>query len=168
MRARTVREFQTLAADPAAVPAVGCEFSRTERLLIRFDRATAATPGPTANLINRYGNKMADVPVHHPATAGTRRSTSACVSRQSEYVVEITAKGATGEAKELIPHRFLVTPVTIAVLPGARYDHAIHWFVACRMRRRRRAGYGLSVAHAQSSNGSNASCRSGSRSLRAS
>jgi VWFA-related protein len=36
-RARTARDFQLLVGDAAAVPVVGREFSRTERLLIRFD-----------------------------------------------------------------------------------------------------------------------------------
>ena len=103
-RARTVREFQTIAADPAAVPAVAREFSRTERLLIRFEVYGNATP--TAVLMNRNGNKMADVPVAASATAGTHQiDLSLAAIAAGEYVVEITAKGATGEAKELIPLR---------------------------------------------------------------
>ena len=103
-RARTVREFQTIAADPAAVPAVAREFSRTERLLIRFEVYGNATP--TAVLMNRNGNKMADVPVAASAIAGTHQiDLSLAAIAAGEYVVEITAKGATGEAKELIPLR---------------------------------------------------------------
>ena len=103
-RARTVREFQTIAADPAAVPAVAREFSRTERLLIRFDVYGNATP--TAVLMNRNGNKMADVPVAASAVAGTHQiDLSLAAIAAGEYVVEITAKGATGEAKELVPLR---------------------------------------------------------------
>jgi VWFA-related protein len=103
-RARTVREFQTIAADPAAVPAVAREFSRTERLLIRFEVYGNATP--TAVLMNRNGNKMADVPVAASAIAGTHQiDLSLAAVAAGEYVVEITAKGATGEAMELIPLR---------------------------------------------------------------
>ena len=36
-RARTARDMQALAADGSATPVIGREFSRTERLLIRFD-----------------------------------------------------------------------------------------------------------------------------------
>ena len=103
-RARTAREFQTIAADPAAVPAVAREFSRTERLLIRFDVYGNATP--TAVLLNRNGKKMADVPVAASAIAGTHQiDLSLAAIAAGEYLVEITAKGATGEAKELVPLR---------------------------------------------------------------
>jgi hypothetical protein len=103
-RARTVREFQTIAADSTAVPAVAREFSRTERLLIRFEVYGNATP--TAVLMNRNGNKMADVPVAASPVAGTHQIDLSLASiAAGEYLVEITAKGATGEAKELVPLR---------------------------------------------------------------
>jgi VWFA-related protein len=103
-RARTVRDFQTIAADPAAVPAVARDFSRTERLLIRFEVYGNATP--TAILMNRNAQKMADVPVSASAVSGTRQiDLSLAAIAAGEYVLEITAKGATGEAKELIPLR---------------------------------------------------------------
>ena len=103
-RARTARDFQTLAADAAAVPVAGREFSRTERLLIRFDVYGAAVP--TAALLNRGGDKMTDVPVA-PAKAGGTHQIDMGLSSIAigEYVIEITAKGATGEAKELVPIR---------------------------------------------------------------
>jgi len=103
-RARTVREFQTIAADATAVPAVAREFSRTERLLIRFEVYGNATP--TAVLMNRNGNKMADVPVAVSPVAGTHQiDLSLAAIAAGEYLVEITATGATGEAKELVPLR---------------------------------------------------------------
>jgi hypothetical protein len=103
-RARTVREFQAIAADAAAVPAVAREFSRTERLLIRFEVYGNATP--TAVLMNRNGNKMADVPVTASPVAGTHQiDLSLAPIAAGEYLIEITAKGATGEAKELVPLR---------------------------------------------------------------
>jgi hypothetical protein len=103
-RARTVREFQTIAADQAAVPAVARDFSRTERLLIRFDVYGNATP--TAVLMNRNGQKMADVPVAASPVMGTHQIDLSLASiAAGEYVIEITVKGATGEAKELVPLR---------------------------------------------------------------
>ena len=103
-RARNAREFQTIAADPAAVPAVARDFSRTERLLIRFDVYGNATP--TAALLNRGGQKMADVPVAAAAAGGTHQIDMGLAAiATGEYLIEITAKGATGEAKELIPLR---------------------------------------------------------------
>jgi len=103
-RARTARDFQTIAADAAAVPAAGREFSRTERLLIRFDVYGAATPA--AALLNRNGEKMTDVPVAPARAGGTHQiDVSLAAIAIGEYLVEITAKGATNETKELVPIR---------------------------------------------------------------
>lgn len=103
-RARTARDFQAVAADAAAVPVAGREFSRTERLLIRFDVYGTATT--TAALLNRNGDKMADVPVAPAKTGGTHQIDLGLASIAiGEYLIEITAKGAAGEAKELVPIR---------------------------------------------------------------
>jgi hypothetical protein len=107
-RARTARELQTLVADTAAVPVATREFSRTERLLIRFDAYAAGTeqPQPTATLLNRAGQKMSDLPVAAAATGGTHQINLGLASIPAgEYLVEITMKGASGEAKELVPLR---------------------------------------------------------------
>jgi VWFA-related protein len=107
-RARTAREFQTLAADGAAIPAPGREFSRTERLLIRFDSYGPGTekPAVTAVLMNRAGQKMSDVQIA-PATAGAMHQIDLGLNSipAGEYLVEITAKSGDGEAKELVPFR---------------------------------------------------------------
>jgi VWFA-related protein len=103
-RARTARDFQAVAADAAAVPVAGREFSRTERLLIRFDVYGTATT--TAALLNRNGDKMADVPVAPAKAGGTHQIDLGLASIAiGEYLIEITAKGATAEAKELVPIR---------------------------------------------------------------
>ena len=103
-RARTALDFRTLAGDANAVPSIGREFSRTERLLIRFDVYGNATP--TAVLLNRGGQKMADVPVAATTVGGTHQIDLGLASiATGEYLVEITVKGATGEAKELVPLR---------------------------------------------------------------
>jgi hypothetical protein len=108
MRARTVREFQTLAADAAATPTAGRDFPRTERLLIRFDAyaAGAEQVQPTAVLLNRDGNKMADVPVTAAQAGGTHQINLSLASIPAgEYLVEIAVTSASGEAKELVPFR---------------------------------------------------------------
>ena len=103
-RARTARDFQAIAADPAAVPAVVREFSRTERLLIRFE--VYGNTAATAVLMNRNGQKMADIPVTASGAGGAHQiDLSLAPIAAGEYLVEITAKGATSEAKELIPLR---------------------------------------------------------------
>jgi hypothetical protein len=107
-RARTVREFQTMAADATATPIAGREFSRTERLLIRFDAYAAGNEQgqPTAVLLNRAGNRMSDVPIAAAEAGGTHQiNLSLAAIPAGEYLVEITVKSATGEAKELVPFR---------------------------------------------------------------
>jgi VWFA-related protein len=107
-RARTAREFQTVASDANAIPAPGREFSRTERLLIRFDAYGPGTEKPdvTAVLLNRAGNKMSDVQIA-PATAGATNQIDLGLASipTGEYLIEITAKSGNGEAKELVPFR---------------------------------------------------------------
>jgi VWFA-related protein len=108
-RARTVPEFRTIASSPDAVPNAGREFSRTERLLIRFDTygPGGERPAPAAALMNRSGQKMADVPIT-PASTGTGHQIDMSLNTiaPGEYLIELTVKGASGgEAKELIPFR---------------------------------------------------------------
>jgi VWFA-related protein len=106
--ARTARDFQTLASDATAVPVATREFSRTERVLIRFDTYAAGTDQPTvsATLLNRAGQKMADLPVAAAAAGGTHQiDLGLNTVPPGEYLVEITAKGASGEAKELVALR---------------------------------------------------------------
>ena len=107
-RARTVREYQTLAADAAATPNAARDFSRTERLLIRFDAYAAGGEQvqPTAILLNRAGDKMADVPIAAAQAGGTHQINLSLASIPAgEYLVEITVNSANGEATELVPFR---------------------------------------------------------------
>jgi hypothetical protein len=108
-RARTLPELRTISADANAVPAAGREFSRTERVLIRFNAYGPGSERPeaTAVLLNRGGQKMSDLPVTASATAGTTHEINLGLASvpPGEYLVEITAKSGGGEAKELIPVR---------------------------------------------------------------
>jgi hypothetical protein len=107
-RARTAREMQGTLADATAIPSATREFSRTERLLIRFDAYGAGTDRPeaTAVLMNRAGQKMADISVAPAAAGGTHQIDIGLSSIPAgEYLVEITVKGASGEVKELVPLR---------------------------------------------------------------
>ena len=86
------------------MPTASREFSRRERLLIRFDVYGNATP--TAALLSRSGEKLADVPVTAAAVGGTHQIDLGLGAIASgEYLIEITATGATAETKELIPLR---------------------------------------------------------------
>jgi len=107
-RARTARELQAIMQDPAAVPTVGREFSRAERLLIRFDVYSngGEIPNPTAVLLNRAGQKVLDVPVSVATGGGTHQIDLGLNQVPSaEYLIEITVNGQGGEAKELVPLR---------------------------------------------------------------
>jgi len=108
-RARTLPELRALTSDPNAVPSAGREFARTERVLIRLSAYAPGTERPeaTAVLLNRGGTKMSDVPVTPSTIAGTTHEIALGLSTipAGEYLVEITVKSATGEAKTLIPLR---------------------------------------------------------------
>jgi VWFA-related protein len=101
-RARTAREWQALAADPNAVPTITREFSRSERLLVRFDLYGAAAV-PTARLLNRAGERMTDLQVQPSAIGGGAHQLDLALSglAAGEYLIEIVA----GQKKELMAIR---------------------------------------------------------------
>jgi len=107
-RGRTVGELRALAGSAEAVPVALREFSRTERLLIRFDAyGPGGTPvEPTAALLNRGGDRMADVPVTAATVGGTHQIDLALAGLPpGEYLVEINVTGADGDVSELVPLR---------------------------------------------------------------
>jgi VWFA-related protein len=109
-RARTARDFQGIAADPNPMPVATREFSRTERLLIRFDAYGAGTDSPEASavLLNRNGQKMSDVPLAPAPSGGTHQiDLGLNTIPPGEYLVEITVKGRSGESKELVAFRVM-------------------------------------------------------------
>jgi VWFA-related protein len=108
-RARTVRDFQQLKTDADAVPTVGRDFSRTERVLVRVSAYApgSAPPMLKARLLNRTGQPMMDLPVTPaPASAGPAQIELPMSNLPpGEYIIEISA-GADGEgAKELVGFR---------------------------------------------------------------
>jgi VWFA-related protein len=107
IRARSVKEFRDLNAAAEAVPTVGREFRRTDRLLIRFEAyGPAGMPKVAARLLNRTGQKMIDLPVG-ARTEGMAYQVDLPLAGMAaaEYVVEITASGEAGDAKQLIAFR---------------------------------------------------------------
>lgn len=97
-RPRTLKEFQTLAADANAMPVTVREFARTDRLLIRFDAyaADGAAVSPGAAILSRAGRKMFDLQVA-PAVAGASHQIDLALGAlpPGEYMLEIAA-AATG------------------------------------------------------------------------
>ena len=109
-KARTARELQTVMQDGSAVPLALREFSRTERVLIRFDAygAGTETPNATAVLLTNTGQKVTDVPVAAATAGGTHQIDLGLNSiPPGEYMVEITLSGTGtgGEVKELVALR---------------------------------------------------------------
>ncbi len=110
-RARTARDLQALASDAAAVPVVGREFSRAERVLVRFDAYGVGTeqPAATAVLLNRTGQKMFDLPVTAAPSGGSHQVELGLNQiATGDYLIEITLSapgGAGSETKELVAFR---------------------------------------------------------------
>jgi VWFA-related protein len=109
-RARTVREFQQLKADPQARPTAAREFSRAERLFLRIFAygSGASAPALTARLLNRTGQSMVELPVT-PAGNGDGAAHDIDLALSAlppgEYVVEVTAAGPAAPVKELVGFR---------------------------------------------------------------
>lgn len=103
-RARTAREFVLARNNPQAVPTSSRDFSRTERLLIRFDAYAkdGSTPAVTAKLLNRAGQPMRDVSVTAAPGQPFQIDFVLAALAAGEYVLQIDAKGASGTAQEMI------------------------------------------------------------------
>ncbi|MCM3881798.1 MAG: VWA domain-containing protein [Vicinamibacterales bacterium] len=110
-RARTVREFQALAVDQAAVPLADREFRRTDRLLLRAAAQSPAVEAPTisARLLNRDGGEMMPLPAT-PAGFGDLINIDVPLAAFStgDYLIEINASDGTDRATTLVAFR--ITP----------------------------------------------------------
>jgi VWFA-related protein len=107
-RARTVRELQQIKTDPEAVPAAGREFRRTDRLVVKIPAYGPGVTPPTvtARLLNRAGAPMNDVPVVAGEGGGLPMVELALAGLAAgEYLLEISATGSGGDAKELLGFR---------------------------------------------------------------
>ncbi|MGE0392261.1 MAG: VWA domain-containing protein [Vicinamibacterales bacterium] len=95
-RARTVRDVQTLVRDWAALPTLSREFFRAERVLVRVEAYDGA---PTAVLLNRAGERMAEVPVQALTAPAYYLELVLAALAPGEYLIEL----ASGSARELVP-----------------------------------------------------------------
>jgi VWFA-related protein len=102
-RGRTVRDLATIKANPAAAPTADREFSRTDRLLVRTDAYTpgGTVPAMTARLLNRSGQRMADLPVQAQGGMGEVEFPLASLP-VGDYLIEVNAKSEAGTAQELV------------------------------------------------------------------
>jgi VWFA-related protein len=109
LRARTARDFRALEGDPDAAPVASREFSRTERLMIRV--AAYAPSGVdltlSAKLLNRKGQTMRNLAVQLEAAPSPRHQIDLPLAALAagQYQIEVTAKTAAGEVKDLLEFR---------------------------------------------------------------
>ena len=107
LRARNAREFRTLDAE-AAVPVASREFSRTERLLIRFQAygPGGASPAVSAKLLGRAGHAMRDLTVAPASTPGDNAIDLPLAGLAAgEYMIEVTATSGAGGVKDRVGFR---------------------------------------------------------------
>jgi VWFA-related protein len=107
LRARNAREFRTLDAE-AAVPVASREFSRTERLLIRFQAygPAGASPAVSAKLLGRAGHAMRDLTVAPASTPGDSAIDLPLAGLAAgEYMIEVTATSGAGGVKDRVGFR---------------------------------------------------------------
>ena len=107
-RARTAREIQDIRAAPDAPPTTSRQFSRTERLLLRFDAYGPAgtRPAVVLRLLNRMGEGMADLPA--PAAVrqnGFESEIGLGGLPPGDYLIEIAATSNADTFKKLLAIR---------------------------------------------------------------
>jgi len=103
-RGRTVRELAAIRANPDAVPTTEREFSRVDRLLVRAHVYTPgeAKPELSARLLNRGGQKMADLPLQAAAAGTGELELPLSALPMGDYLIELSATVPTGSAQEMI------------------------------------------------------------------
>ena len=109
-RARTQRDVNLLNADANPRPSTAREFSRTERLHVRFQ---AYAPGggaaaPAARLLNRVGSRMSDVLIHAAPARGPadfEADIPLANLPAGDYLLEVALPGEQTPAKQLVAFR---------------------------------------------------------------
>ena len=110
-RARNAIEFRALNANPAAaVPTAAREFSRTERLLIRFAARGPGNEQPKTEvrLLNRIGQRMVDLqaqPMPNGEAGRLQVDLPLAGLAAGDYIVEVTSSGTSGKAQQLVGFR---------------------------------------------------------------
>jgi hypothetical protein len=106
-RVRTVRELNLIKSNQNAVPTSGREFSRAERIFVRFDAfgSDGAVPQVSAHLLNRGGQAMADVPVQAGGGQIFQLDMPLAPLAAGEYIIQLDAKSPSGTAQEMVAFR---------------------------------------------------------------
>jgi hypothetical protein len=105
-RARTAREVATLRESITAMPVVARQFSRSERLFLRFDAygPVGLTPQVTMRLLNRKGDPMQNSPLPTPTVKGNTFEVDFGLSNlpQGDYLIEIAATTGAERSVKLL------------------------------------------------------------------
>jgi VWFA-related protein len=109
-RARTQRDVNLLLADANPRPTTAREFSRTERLHVRFQAYApgGGTATPTARLLNRGGTRMADVQIRAAAGRGPadfEADIPLANLPAGDFLLEVALPGEQAPAKQLVAFR---------------------------------------------------------------
>ncbi len=105
---RTAYDLQQIRAAASPVPAVQPVFSRSERLLIRFEAygPGGTTPTLAMRLLNQHGDSIATLPAPKQAAPSTFESELGLGSfPPGDYLVEIAATANDETAKQLVAIR---------------------------------------------------------------
>ena len=111
LRARTNREYQSLASNPDAPPVASRQFSRSDRLLIRVPvLSTIGAPALTAELVSGLGGTMRQLPVSRGGTAFSEYQIDLPLAGLATgvYNVDITAIAGNASVRDSLAFR--VTP----------------------------------------------------------
>jgi hypothetical protein len=107
-RARTARDVQQIRASASPLPSVNREFSRTERLLVRFEAygPGGSTPKISMRLLNSLGRSMAALPdpAHQPDGMFEAEIGLGALA-PAEYLIEITAESGSDKTQTLLAIR---------------------------------------------------------------
>lgn len=107
LRARNAREFRTLDSAPEAVPVSSRQFSRTERLLVRFPAYApeGQQPSVSARLLNRLGQPMRTLEVRSAADGGHEIDIMLAGLATGDYQLELSATSPAGHTTEVVGFR---------------------------------------------------------------
>jgi VWFA-related protein len=117
-RTQNALEYRTLDRGPDAMPFAGREFVRTDRVLIRFSVAGAASPqsNATARILSQWGKDLSELPLSRKQTdTADGRAASGSTDYEidlplssvarGEFLIAITAASGADTVRTFVPFR---------------------------------------------------------------
>ena len=108
LRAQNALEMRQFVADVDALPTASRYFRRTDQLLVRVEAYTPGDIPPvvTAQLLNRQGSSMLELPIERPSPAGPHQLTLQLAPfPRGDYLIEISAAVGDDVATEFVAFR---------------------------------------------------------------